>query len=164
MQSTFFVELTETAAALSRATPRSLVALDELGRGTSTTDGAAIASAVLHFLSSKTRCRSRLPTSVFQATVMRSPYRLPQLKSLIPCLTVATEFCSLPQRRCGPFSQLQLAGSRPECNPFRILYSSTYEIHLYALRQLAQSLPYRVKLICMPGQQGLTPIGYQAFK
>ncbi len=51
------MELTETAAALSRATCRSLVALDELGRGTSTVDGAAIASAVLHYLSSKTRCR-----------------------------------------------------------------------------------------------------------
>ena len=57
VQSTFFVELSETAAALTHATPRSLVALDELGRGTSTSDGAAIASAVLQYLSSTTRCR-----------------------------------------------------------------------------------------------------------
>lgn len=40
------------------------MALDELGRGTSTTDGAAIASAVLHFLSSKTHCRSLTPSDV----------------------------------------------------------------------------------------------------
>ena len=57
-QSTFFVELAETAAALNRATPASLVALDELGRGTATSDGAAIAAAVLEHLSAKTCCRS----------------------------------------------------------------------------------------------------------
>lgn len=56
-QSTFFVELSETAAALNRATAASLVALDELGRGTATSDGAAIAAAVLEHLSKKTRCR-----------------------------------------------------------------------------------------------------------
>ena len=57
VQSTFFVELAETAAALQRATPASLVALDELGRGTGTSDGAAIAAAVLEHLSHKTACR-----------------------------------------------------------------------------------------------------------
>lgn len=56
-QSTFFVELAETAAALQRATPHSLVALDELGRGTATSDGAAIASAVLQHLASQVGCR-----------------------------------------------------------------------------------------------------------
>ncbi|GFH28140.1 DNA mismatch repair protein [Haematococcus lacustris] len=45
-QSTFFVELAETAAMLEKASRSSLVALDELGRGTATLDGAAIASAV----------------------------------------------------------------------------------------------------------------------
>ena len=55
-QSTFLVELLETAAALNQATERSLVALDELGRGTATTDGAAIAAAVLEHFTAKIGC------------------------------------------------------------------------------------------------------------
>ncbi|KAI8805196.1 DNA mismatch repair protein msh6 [Cladochytrium replicatum] len=55
-QSTFMVELSETSKILSEATPRSLVILDELGRGTSTFDGYAIAYAVLHYLTIHVGC------------------------------------------------------------------------------------------------------------
>ncbi|EIE20176.1 hypothetical protein COCSUDRAFT_18682, partial [Coccomyxa subellipsoidea C-169] len=61
-QSTFLVELIETAAALNRATSASLVALDELGRGTATTDGAAIAAAVIHAFTQRIKCRGLFAT------------------------------------------------------------------------------------------------------
>jgi DNA mismatch repair protein MutS len=52
-QSTFFVEMLELANILNNVTPRSLVILDEIGRGTSTADGSSIARAVLEFLHGK---------------------------------------------------------------------------------------------------------------
>ncbi|KAJ4286318.1 DNA mismatch repair protein msh6 [Kalmusia sp. IMI 367209] len=55
-QSTFFVELSETQKILAEATPRSLVILDELGRGTSSYDGVAVAQAVLHDISTRVGC------------------------------------------------------------------------------------------------------------
>nr|WJN24935.1 mismatch repair protein [Tranzscheliella williamsii] len=54
--STFMVEMLEAARIINECSPRSLVIMDELGRGTSTFDGQAIAFAVLHHLVSRTRC------------------------------------------------------------------------------------------------------------
>jgi DNA mismatch repair protein MSH6 len=61
-QSTFFVELSETAAALRGATSRSLVIMDELGRGTSTFDGTAIAHAVVKSLVEDCKCLTMFAT------------------------------------------------------------------------------------------------------
>lgn len=61
-QSTFFVELAETASALRGATRRSLVIMDELGRGTSTFDGTAIAGATVKHLVERSQCLSLFAT------------------------------------------------------------------------------------------------------
>ncbi|GMH78533.1 hypothetical protein TL16_g07839 [Triparma laevis f. inornata] len=61
-QSTFFVELSETAAALRGATHRSIVIMDELGRGTSTFDGTALAHAVVKSLVEDTKCLTMFAT------------------------------------------------------------------------------------------------------
>ncbi|WP_323991206.1 DNA mismatch repair protein MutS [Nguyenibacter sp. L1] len=61
-RSTFMVEMTETAAILNQAGPRSLVVVDEIGRGTATLDGLAIAWSVLEAMHSTLRCRSIFAT------------------------------------------------------------------------------------------------------
>ncbi|XP_065834840.1 DNA mismatch repair protein MutS-like isoform X2 [Oscarella lobularis] len=65
-QSTFMTEMVETATILTQATKRSLVVLDEIGRGTSTLDGLAIAWSVLEHLHSDTKCRTLSATHFTQ--------------------------------------------------------------------------------------------------
>lgn len=61
-ESTFFVELSETASILRHATVHSLVLVDELGRGTATFDGTAIANAVVKELAETIKCRTLFST------------------------------------------------------------------------------------------------------
>ncbi|MGE0415321.1 MAG: DNA mismatch repair protein MutS [Acetobacteraceae bacterium] len=77
-RSTFMVEMTETAAILHQAGPRSLVVVDEIGRGTATMDGLAIAWAVLEALHSAIRCRTIFATHFHELGELAD--RLPRLR------------------------------------------------------------------------------------
>jgi DNA mismatch repair protein MutS len=79
-QSTFMVEMLETATILQHAARRSLVVLDEIGRGTSTEDGVAIAGAVVEHLAERTGARTLFATHFRELAALAE--RLPGVRAL----------------------------------------------------------------------------------
>ncbi len=77
-RSTFMTEMTETAAILNQAGPRSVVVVDEIGRGTATLDGLAIAWAVLEALHQQIRCRTLFATHFHELASLGQA--LPQMR------------------------------------------------------------------------------------
>ena len=84
-QSTFMVEMVETANILHHATPRSLIILDEIGRGTSTYDGLAIARAVVEYLHNNKRSGARTLFATHYHELVEVARLLPRIR----CLNVA---------------------------------------------------------------------------
>jgi DNA mismatch repair protein MutS len=74
-QSTFMLEMTEGAQILNNATPQSLVLMDEIGRGTSTFDGLALASGIATYLHDKTQAYSLFATHYFELTEFAASHR-----------------------------------------------------------------------------------------
>ena len=73
-RSTFMVEMTEASAILHGATEQSLVLMDEIGRGTSTFDGLALAFAIARHLLDKNRCMTLFSTHYFELTRLNTDY------------------------------------------------------------------------------------------
>jgi DNA mismatch repair protein MutS len=78
-QSTFMVEMTETANILNNATPRSLIVLDEIGRGTSTFDGLSLAWSIVEHLHNAVGAKTLFATHYHELTELAQ--RLPRLKN-----------------------------------------------------------------------------------
>ena len=86
-QSTFMVEMVETATILNQATNRSLVILDEIGRGTATYDGLAIAHACLEYLHDHNGCRTLFATHYHELIALEA-----KLARLYPCSMLVKEW------------------------------------------------------------------------
>lgn len=86
-QSTFMVEMIETSYILNSATDRSFILLDEIGRGTSTYDGVAIAWSVAEYIATKIKARCIFATHYHELNVMTKTY--PQIKNYR--ITIAEE-------------------------------------------------------------------------
>jgi DNA mismatch repair protein MutS len=102
--STFMVEMTEAASILHSAGEHSLVLMDEIGRGTSTFDGLALAAAIAHELAVRNRCLTLFATHYFELTQLAQ--RLPQVANVHVAAAEANgKVVFLHQVREGPASQ-----------------------------------------------------------
>ncbi|MGH8481546.1 MAG: MutS-related protein, partial [Nevskiaceae bacterium] len=150
-QSTFMVEMTETAAILHNATERSLVIMDEVGRGTSTYDGLSLARAVAEWLATRTRAFTLFATHYFELTELE-----PAVPGVANVHLDATEYSAegvdklvlLHRVQPGPANRsfgLQVAAlagiPKPVIDQARAYLSTLETFHLPAAPQAGPQLP-----------------------
>jgi len=160
-RSTFMVEMTETANILHNATRQSLVLMDEVGRGTSTFDGLALAWAIARQLTEKTQCYTLFATHYFELTQLVQEYRdvanvhmdAVEHKDRIVFLHAVEE---------GPASQsygiqvAQLAGI--PANVIRAAKRRLAELELQAARQSPQADLFSQRVAEEPASQPEHPV------
>lgn len=141
-QSTFMVEMVETAYILHQATPKSLVILDEIGRGTSTYDGLAIAKSVVEFIHGHPRlgCKTLFATHYHELTELETT--LPGVKNL----TVSV----IEHNGDVTFMRRIIPGSA----------SRSYGIHVARLAGLPQTVLNRAATILTELEEGQNLPGY----
>ena len=145
-QSTFMVEMSEAAYIIKNASPTSLILMDEIGRGTSTIDGIAIAQAMVHYLCTKIHSFSLFATHYFELTQL--PTSLPTCKNIhFSAIEYGEEINFLHQAQAGAANQsyglqvAKLAGL-----PSELLNQATH------FQAQAQQLPANTTLPPAPGQ------------
>ncbi|KKW68023.1 DNA mismatch repair protein MutS [Lampropedia cohaerens] len=103
-QSTFMLEMTEAAQILHSATPHSLVLMDEIGRGTSTFDGLALAGSIATYLHDKTQAFTLFATHYFELTQL--PAQLPHAVNMhVAAVESANRIVFLHELQPGPASR-----------------------------------------------------------
>jgi DNA mismatch repair ATPase MutS len=122
-QSTFMVEMLETAAILKQATPRSFVIMDEVGRGTTPEDGMAVGYACLHHLYHTNRCRALFATHFHALADMTSGwnglacYCTDVVETASGSFTYAHKLKKGVNRESHALKVARLAGRRALCPP-----------------------------------------------
>lgn len=126
-QSTFMMEMTQTEFALSHATERTLLIFDEIGRGTATFDGMALAQSIIEYATSKLKAKTLFSTHYHELTQLEKS--LPQLKNIHVAVHEENDTITfLYQVKPGSMSQ-------------------SFGIHVAQLAQLPPSLIQRAKTI-----------------
>ncbi|KAJ2198389.1 MutS protein 1, partial [Coemansia sp. RSA 521] len=154
-QSTFMVEMTETAEILKHASDRSLVILDEIGRGTATADGTAIAYATLKYLHDHIRCKAVFATHYHELV----PHVVPALRALNPLQTAIYEDgkAGIPKSQYESDSDSELsdcnsgAGSEDE-----FLFGEQHPESVRDANSTGQTLQVRSVVPAMPGNRRKT--------
>lgn len=138
-RSTFMVEMTETANILRHATDKSLVLMDEIGRGTSTYDGLSLAMAVAEYLATEAKAYTLFATHYFELTDL--PNRYPHIDNIhLKAVEHDDHIVFMHEVKAGPASQsygLQVASLAGV--PHAIIARA--RVHLHTLEQAAHLIP-----------------------